>query len=62
MKVEIKATDDLLNQVIMSLTDKDIEQMVKYEAVCDGPPSNCVGPRPRPLRMIAYDDMVNGVA
>lgn len=61
-KLDITLTNELLNQVMMSLTDDEIENMVKYEAVCNGHPSNCFG-GPKPLRMIAYDDMViNGMA
>ncbi|WP_437119635.1 hypothetical protein [Acinetobacter oleivorans] len=58
--IQNKSINVLLNQVIHSITEKDIEKMIKQEACMDGPPSTCINPqpKPRPLRMIAYDDMV----
>ncbi|EOR10388.1 hypothetical protein [Acinetobacter genomosp. 15BJ] len=67
MPLQNNAVDLLLDQVIASITEEDIEKIFKREAVCPpgqgGPGGSCpnpipIPPRP-PLRMIAYDDMVN---
>lgn len=64
MSLQNNSVDILLDQVIASITEEDIKKIIQQEASClPGQPggSTCPPPRP-PLRMIAYDDMVNGTS